>query len=57
MPLPRELGEQLRAVEQIIDVGRVDDPVLAKREVVDPTFFAYRTRLLLHYLACPRLPA
>ena len=57
MPLPRELGEQLRAVEQIVDVGRVEDPVLAEREVVDPTFVGDRTRVRLHDRACPRRPA
>ena len=57
MPVRRELGEQLRTVEQVVDVGRVEHAVLAEREVVDPTFVGDRARVRLHDRACPRRPA
>src|SRR5205085_406147 len=36
MPVPRKLGEQLRAVKELVDVARRHDPALAKGHLVDP---------------------
>ncbi len=50
-PGRRELGEELGAVEQIVDVAGGDDAVLAERQVVDPRRVGDRPGVRLHDVA------